>query len=251
MAYFREHTHPRDWLRWMDFAKDHRYDRHTAIGPGIWLNSIEKTIKQFRDTRAPSPSGNFGQGVVGYYRARGTVAWALTDFASRGEGEPALFRNPSFSGSTGGHIATVGGLPNLTAVTAYGPSGSNSGKTLRAAWNFQEDTPDPWLRLTTYHAPVWPNPTVAFTQGIRFFIHTDRPVWVTIGLRETNSSAEIGVDGGVSGPIEWVGGVADNESRPPRGQFIPAGEWVPVEVFLPFAPVRDFTGNGVLESDTG
>ena len=38
MAYFREHTHPVDWAKWSQFAKDFQYNRQTAMGPGIYLN---------------------------------------------------------------------------------------------------------------------------------------------------------------------------------------------------------------------
>ncbi len=72
MNYYRHHntTPPTDhataYTNWMNFAKDRRFNRHVAIGPGIYLNYTSNAIIQMRATRAPSPSGNYAQGVCGY-----------------------------------------------------------------------------------------------------------------------------------------------------------------------------------------
>jgi hypothetical protein len=66
MTYFRMPTHPNDWFGWCNFIRDHQYNRHAAIGPGLYLNSISNSLFQMRHTRAPSPAGNTVVGVVGY-----------------------------------------------------------------------------------------------------------------------------------------------------------------------------------------
>lgn len=66
MTYFRMPTHPSDWFGWCNFIRDHQYNRHAAIGPGIYLNSISNSLFQMRHTRAASPGGNVAVGVVGY-----------------------------------------------------------------------------------------------------------------------------------------------------------------------------------------
>jgi hypothetical protein len=38
---------------------------------------------------------------------------------------------------------------------------------------------------------------------------------------------------------------------PPKGRFVSAGQWTTLNFFIPYEPVRGFTGNGVLESSTG
>jgi uncharacterized lipoprotein YddW (UPF0748 family) len=71
MNYYRHHNntspnHALAYTNWMNFAKDHKYDRHVAIGPGIYLNYTSNAIIQMRATRALSPLGNSAEGVVGY-----------------------------------------------------------------------------------------------------------------------------------------------------------------------------------------
>jgi hypothetical protein len=76
-------------------------------------------------------------------------------------------------------------------------------------------------------------------------------LYVGIGFRETSTTAPIGADGGTSGTIEWIGGTTDNTVTPPLGHLVPAGQWTTLSFFLPYEPVRGFTGNGVLETSTG
>lgn len=64
-----------------------------------------------------------------------------------------------------------------------------------------------------------------------------------IGIRETDSTAEIGANGGTVGPIEWVN----------RGAYVieDNGLWQTISINLATASVTGFTGNGTLESSTG
>jgi hypothetical protein len=48
-----------------------------------------------------------------------------------------------------------------------------------------------------------------------------------------------------------LGGTTDNTTSPPKGRLVHAGQWTTLNFFLPYEPVRSFTGNGVLESSTG
>ena len=66
MNYFRQHTHPTDFRNWLNFAKDHKFDRHFVNGPGIYLNSVSNAIVQMRMSRDLSPGGNRANGAVGY-----------------------------------------------------------------------------------------------------------------------------------------------------------------------------------------
>jgi hypothetical protein len=186
-----------------------------------------------------------------FYRARAATLIAVTDFEGYEAGDSVMFRNPSFSGSTTGFIQTGGGIADFTRITSTFPAGVNLSRVLHASWTFAADTPHPWLRLTTAGTANIPNPTVDFTGGIRFQIYVDRPVHLALGLRETNSTAPVGEDGGSIGAIEWAGGSTDNTVTPPKGRFIPAGVWTTVHFFLPFEAVQGHTGNGILESTTG
>ena len=66
MAYYRQHELPNAYLTWMNFAKDRKFNRHLAVGPGIYLNYTTNAIAQMRLTRNASPSGNSAEGVCGY-----------------------------------------------------------------------------------------------------------------------------------------------------------------------------------------
>ena len=115
-------------------------------------------------------------------------------------------------------------------------------------------TPASWVRLTTFGTANLPNPTVDFSLGLSFDIYTDRPIYLTLGLRETGTTAELGADGGTANGIEWVGGVTDESLSPPLGQIIEAGAWTNVTFLFPDDPVKAFAGataDGILTSDTG
>ena len=54
------------WTNWNNFTKDHRYNRHAAIGPGTYMNSMSNVLVQMRFGRRASPAGNFAEGLCGY-----------------------------------------------------------------------------------------------------------------------------------------------------------------------------------------
>lgn len=75
MNYFRQTSlsHSTAYTNWSNFAKNNRFNRHAAIGPAIYLNSVADSIKQFRQTRQPAQLGNAADGIVGYsFRATNT-----------------------------------------------------------------------------------------------------------------------------------------------------------------------------------
>ncbi|MGZ4965280.1 MAG: hypothetical protein ACXWC8_22215, partial [Limisphaerales bacterium] len=166
-------------------------------------------------------------------------------------GATVLFLAPGAAGTTSGFVDQSS--PNFTVVTNVFPSGNSSSKVLQASWSFVAGTggTSPWLRLTTYQAPSLPNPIVSFQQGIGFAVYADRDIYLAAGLRETSPTGPVGADGGSTGAIEWIGGVSDNTTDPPKGRLISAGQWVWVDFCIPAELVRAFTGNGVLESVTG
>jgi hypothetical protein len=138
MNYYRHHntTPPTDhataYTNWMNFAKDHKFNRHVAIGPGIYLNYTSNAIIQMRATRAPSPSGNYAQGVCGYvYKqpdAQGTSFASFIDYLTNSPNahdpvSPPIFAStvaapdmPWKSAPTKGHLMG----------TVYGGNGTNS-----------------------------------------------------------------------------------------------------------------------------
>jgi uncharacterized lipoprotein YddW (UPF0748 family) len=66
MTYYREHELPNDYVRWIDFEKDRKFNRHMIIGPGVYLNSLSNALLHLNMTRSASPAGNFAHGFSGY-----------------------------------------------------------------------------------------------------------------------------------------------------------------------------------------
>ncbi|MBN9690413.1 MAG: family 10 glycosylhydrolase [Verrucomicrobia bacterium] len=69
MAYFRQSQWASAWTKWSQFAKDHRYGRHLALGAGVYLNPLESSLEQLRSTRLPTArsEGAEGQVLYSYY----------------------------------------------------------------------------------------------------------------------------------------------------------------------------------------
>ncbi len=57
---------PSMYEEWNRFIKDHQYGRHTAIGTGLFLNSIEESAVQIGKALAPTAAGNRAMGWAGY-----------------------------------------------------------------------------------------------------------------------------------------------------------------------------------------
>ncbi|MFD1426534.1 family 10 glycosylhydrolase [Kroppenstedtia sanguinis] len=103
MNYDREHEEEqREWYHlWVDWEKDHQYNRQIAAGPGIYLNSISGSLSQISRAQTPSAAGNHLVGVSLYSYAetnkdeasREEFLTALTKATSHGKpvfAEPAL-----------------------------------------------------------------------------------------------------------------------------------------------------------------
>ncbi|MDB6124071.1 MAG: Immunoglobulin I-set domain protein [Pedosphaera sp.] len=184
-----------------------------------------------------------------YYRARSVALQTLTDFESYASGTPVMFQAPAFSASTSSFLDLTAG--SIAYVTNSFPSGHTSTNVLQASWSFKVGTTNPWLRLTTFAATNLANPVIGTNQVLMFDIYTDKNLYVEFGFRETSTSNPIGSDGGMLGNIEWVGGSTLNTQNPPKGQLVTAGQWTTLQFFIPYEPVRNFVGNGILETTTG
>ena len=66
MMYFDQTIYASAWANWSVFAKNHRYNRHVALGPGIYLNTISNSIYQIRTSRIPTANGFSADGISGY-----------------------------------------------------------------------------------------------------------------------------------------------------------------------------------------
>jgi hypothetical protein len=179
------------------------------------------------------------------------AAQAITDFESFSNGAQVMFRQPSFSGTTGGKLDPA---PNFSYVTNSFPAGNpnSGGNVYMTDFSFLASNPTPlWVRLTTSGTANLPNTIVSITDTLEFDIYSSRPIYVALGIRETDPSGPVGGNGGTSGTIEWVGGTTDNTQSPPLGRSVSPNTWTTLHFDIPTEPVRSFTGDGVLTSTTG
>jgi uncharacterized lipoprotein YddW (UPF0748 family) len=121
MAYFDQAgSYVGDWVNWNNFAKDHQYNRHAVIGPGVYLNAASNAITQLRYTRTASPAGNSARGV-GAYSYRVPFKGAFTDI-SRATFHNALVTNgvstlDPVAPGVFNQLATIPAMPWKTAPT--------------------------------------------------------------------------------------------------------------------------------------
>ncbi len=187
--------------------------------------------------------------LLGLVAAGGATATAQVfgDFESFTSGATSvMFRQPSFSGSTGGFLNTT---PNVTEVTDAFPAGNARAGSLalHVGLDIKVDAVNPWVRLTTFGATSLPNPTIDFTQYLQFDVYSDRAIKLALGVRETGTSADIGANGGTSGSIEFVGTDGKIGSGPNPLRTIAAGTWTTVAFNVDSELAAGFTGNGIVD----
>jgi uncharacterized protein (TIGR03437 family) len=85
MIYRREHqTSPNlaaDLDTWVEWTKNHQYGRNALIGLGVYLNSIEATLRQIRRTRNPSNQSKSASGFAFYSYANTNEAVNANPFS--------------------------------------------------------------------------------------------------------------------------------------------------------------------------
>ncbi|MDW8103657.1 MAG: PEP-CTERM sorting domain-containing protein [Armatimonadota bacterium] len=180
--------------------------------------------------------------------------WLLTDFEAYplGANGQVMFRQPTFSGTTSGFLETS---PNLSAISneqAY--SGT---KSLKVSFQFKAAQTNPWVRLTTFNTANLPNPIISTALPLSLWVYVPvgaPDIRLTLGVRETNPTGNIGANGGTSGPIEFVG-APTKSGNAPQGKLVSVkGQWVKVTFDVPNEPVLTFPvagSNGVLNTTTG
>jgi hypothetical protein len=178
-----------------------------------------------------------------------------------------LFRQPSFSGSTSSFV--VGGACNIpngvyNCALISDEQAFSGTQSLKVAWQFRTDAngnpfPNAWLRLTTFNTTSVPNPAITFAQRVRvrLYVPSDTPdFYLTLGVRETGTTAACAGNGGTSGGIEWIGATsAQAGPSAPVGKLVnQKDQWVTVKFDASCDPIRAFAGataNGQLDTERG
>lgn len=75
MNYKREHIAAQEaqFNSWIEWTKNHQYNRAAVVGLGVFVNSIEGTLRQTRRSLAPSATGNSAKGVIFFSMATSNV----------------------------------------------------------------------------------------------------------------------------------------------------------------------------------
>ncbi len=175
----------------------------------------------------------------------------LTGFEGYANGTEVVFNNPRYSGSTRDHLNETPDVNEVTSeVTPYSGTGC-----YKLQWEFVDPGDERWLRATSSNAGNIPNPTIWLHRPIRVRLRLESPaatsLRVSLGIRETGTTAELGEDGGTTGTIEWVG-AASAVGFAPQGKLLPAnpGVWQTL-IFDPASnPILAFTGDGLLSTPT-
>ncbi len=178
----------------------------------------------------------------------------LDDEGVGGHNNEALFRVPYFSGTTTQFLDST----SFAYITNSFPRDSvnSSYQALYVNWQFKTGTTNPWCRLATFTSSSWtngfayPNPTIDLGQHVRFKVWSSKSVKIALGVRETGTQNPIGLDGGTSGALEWVGATA-SAGVPAPTRTITASNWVQLDFNLPAETIASFTGNGALAAGKG
>lgn len=117
MAYFRQPQNGADWSAWSTFAKNHRYQRHVALGAAIYLNTPADSLRQLRSTRTAVTQGPADGMVMYSYAAPASDGTTRAQFLNHltaglpGDANPPLFAEraevpvmPWKSAPTTGHL---------------------------------------------------------------------------------------------------------------------------------------------------
>jgi hypothetical protein len=121
------------------------------------LEGIRGTLEhiRFRSTDDPGPWVIYIDDVVNVTSTGSTL---ITGFEGFAVGAEVMFQEPRFSGSTSGFLELT---PNGAGVSDEASlTGSQSYKI---EFEFIDNDPSRWLRLTTFNTALIPNPAVVFS----------------------------------------------------------------------------------------
>ena len=149
---------------WQQFTFDLAMDPVTLFAGATANGMLEGgygTIEHIRilnNNGVTEPITIFVDDVVNEYddtNGRRIVA-TVEDFEGYGHGDEVMFQEPGFSGSTAGNInaGATGGVNNFVASRPIG--------AMQSDFQFVDNSPTRWLRLTTFNAINRPNPQVRF-----------------------------------------------------------------------------------------
>jgi len=227
-----------NWSFGDGYGSTQRHPVRTYLNPGSYNVSLQVT----------GPAGSDEEVRPAYITVAeppGCLAWHVAHFEDLAPGTEAVFQKPRYSPTTRSHLAAS---PDEAAVTDQVPAFEGT-KCSRVRWAWVDTAPGRWLRLTTANATRLPNPAVDLRRPVQLRLRLDSgALRVCAGIRETGTDVPVGVNGGTTGTIEWVG-AESVASGAPQGVLVTAQPGVWQTVLLPLnRGVTAFTGDGVLSA---
>jgi len=140
MNYFPDSTMASNFDHWIEFEKNHRYNRHVVIGMGNYLNSLEETLAQIRRARTRSQPGARADGVSIYVynqtnkdslpfsqfveamTLNPVTSPAIPVFAPHALMPPMPWKSEPTTGHLMGFVTTAGSPADGATVTLTGPT---------------------------------------------------------------------------------------------------------------------------------
>ncbi len=202
---------------------------------------ITSLIQAFIDTDQYSP------GVKAVFRIKEKVS--ATNLVGAGTSENSVCSASTLL------IDSVRGLAEVTSETAF-----QSEKSYHFQFGFTDTNATRWVRISTFNAPIKPNPIIDLKKRLRFkMLSEDADLYLCLGVRETNlADVTTGDNGGTAGAIEWVGAESfltnSNGEPTPIGKLVEAkkGEWQEIEFDLEKDNIINFEdGDNILDGDFG
>lgn len=200
---------------------------------------------------------NFGDGTTFFSVIEGDgLIDEVIDWDQEDDGASVGFRLPSFATDTLSNLKQ--GSVDIGEVTDT--EFFQSEKSYVFAFEFNDTDSTRWVRITTFDTPIKPNPVLDLKKRLKFKMLTENiSVYVSLGVREiTTEEAVVGSNGGVVGPIEWVGVdeiITDNlGNTAPKGKLVSSSpDWQEIQFDLEKETVQSFSidSNGILEGKFG
>ena len=200
---------------------------------------------------------NFGDGTTFFSVIEGNgLVDEVIDWDQQDDGASVGFRLPSFATDTLSNLKQDAvDIAEVTDEEFF-----QSEKSYVFAFEFEDSEPTRWVRISTFDTVIAPNPVIDLKKRLKFKMLTqDTDIYVSLGVREIAAiEADTGSNGGVVGPIEWVGVsevITDSlDNIAPKGKLVTSSlDWQEIEFDLEKEIIEPFSAdsNGLLDSEFG
>lgn len=193
---------------------------------------------------------NFGSGTAFYdvIASDGNIV-EVVDWDIQDDRAVVMFNRPLTSIATVNNLSLTLNIASVTQDKAF-----KSDKSYHIAFQFVDNKPERWVRITTANAPHVSNPVIDLKKRLRFKLYMEhKSIYMCLGIREISGNYNVGQDGGVQGPIEWVGIESVRNDVAPVGILIEGkNEWQDIDIDIPNARIINYlNGNNSLDTSYG